>query len=292
MKNIIQSYLKEIESTKGYSPLTFKAYAEDLEQFYSFCEVINKIEIKSVTVKTIKQYLVHLNEMKLEKSSISRKLSSIRGFFSYAFKKEFIEKNLIAYTKNPKVKRKLPEVIPEGLYPLLLDHIIKTGNKNNILHSAVIETLYGCSLRVSEACNLLLKDMDFSTSIIRVLGKGSKTRIVPLGEESKIIINKYLQIRNTDKNQRCLFLKSDGSRISSNYVYRFVRKYLSELTDMKKKSPHVFRHSSATHMLNHGADLTAIKEILGHSNLSTTQIYTQVSIERLKNVYKQSHPKS
>ncbi len=292
MKNIIQSYLKEIESTSGYSHLTIKAYTEDLKQFYSFCESIKKVEISLISERTIKQYLVHLNELDLEKSSISRKLSSIRRFFSYAFKKEFINKNLIAYTKNPKVKRKLPEVIPEGLYTVLIKSIYNSKDKNNILHAAVIEVLYGCSLRVSEACNLLLKDVDFSASIIRVLGKGNKTRIVPLGEQSKKIIEKYLSIRNTEKKQNYIFLKSDGSRVLSNYVYRFVRKYLSELTDLKKKSPHIFRHSSATHMLNHGADLTAIKEILGHSNLSTTQIYTQVSIERLKNVYKQAHPKS
>ncbi|MFA6597643.1 MAG: tyrosine-type recombinase/integrase [Ignavibacteriaceae bacterium] len=292
MKNIIQSYLKEIESTKGYSPYTIKAYSEDLAQFYSFCESLNKVEITSITERTIKLYLVQLNDLNLEKSSISRKLSSIRRFFSYAFKKEYIKKNLIAYTKNPKVKRKLPEVILENLFPVLLNSIYSAEHKNNLLHAAVIEVLYGCSLRVSEACNLLLKDVDFSASLIRVLGKGNKTRIVPLGEQSKAIIQKYLTVRPTEKNQNYFFLKSDGSLVLSNYVYRFVRKYLSEITDLKKRSPHIFRHSSATHMLNHGADLTAIKEILGHSNLSTTQIYTQVSIERLKTVYKQAHPKS
>ena len=292
MKEIIQSYLKEIESTKGYSPLTIKAYSEDLEQFHQFCSSINKTEIKLINERTIKQYLVYLNEKELEKSSISRKLSSIRSFFSFAFKKELIDKNLIAYTKNPKIKRKLPEVIPENLYSVLLQTIYSEDHKDKMLHAAVIEVLYGCSLRISEACSLFIKDVDFSSSIIRVLGKGNKTRIVPFGEKSKIILNEYLKQRPLDKNQDYLFLKSDGARVLSNYAYRFVHKYLSKCTDLKKKSPHIFRHSLATHMLNHGADLTAVKEILGHSNLSTTQIYTQVSIERLKNVYKQAHPKS
>ena len=292
MKNIIHSYLKEIEETKGFSPLTVKAYTEDLKQFYTFCESLKKIEISLITERVIKQYLVHLNEMDLEKSSISRKLSSIRSFFSYAFEKELISKNLIAYTRNPKVKRKLPEVIPEDLYSVLIDSIYLSKHKESALHAAVIETLYGCSLRVSEACNLLHKNVDFKASIIRVLGKGDKTRIVPLGEKSKSVLQKYLLGRLTNENQNYFFYKSDGSQVSSNYVYRFVHKYLSLLTDLKKKSPHIFRHSSATHLLNHGADLTAVKEILGHSNLSTTQIYTQVSIERLKNVYKQAHPKS
>lgn len=292
MKEIIQSYLREIESTKGYSPLTIKAYSEDLEQFRQFCCSINKIEIDLINERTIKHYLVYLNEKKLEKSSISRKLSSIRSFFSFAFKKELIEKNLIAYTKNPKIKRKLPEVIPENLYSVLLKVVSSVDHKEKFLHAAVIEVLYGCSLRVSEACSLLKKDIDFSSSIIRVLGKGNKTRIVPLGEQSKIILKEYLRQRPSDKNQEYLFLKRDGTLVLSNYVYRFVHKYLSACIDLKKKSPHIFRHSSATHMLNRGADLTAVKEILGHSNLSTTQIYTQVSIERLKNVYKQAHPKS
>lgn len=292
MKDVIYSYLKEIESTKGYSPLTIKAYSEDLEQFCSFCYSIDRTEITMINERTIKLFLVYMNEKELEKSSISRKLSSVRRFFSYAFKKDLISKNLIAYTKNPKIKRKLPEVIPENLYAILLKSIESGKHKEKLLHAAVIEVLYGCSLRVSEACNTLLKDVDFSSSIIRVLGKGSKTRIVPLGEESKLILKKYLQERSSDKNQNYFFIKSDGSRVLSNYVYRFVHRYLSSITDLKKKSPHIFRHSSATHMLNHGADLTAVKEILGHSNLSTTQIYTQVSIERLKSVYKQAHPKS
>lgn len=292
MNEIIQSYLKELASTKGYSPLTIKAYSEDLEQFYSFCNLINKIDIDSINERTIKHYLVFLNDKELEKSSISRKLSSIRRFFSYAFKRELIRENLIAYTKNPKIKRKLPEIVPENLYSVLLENISVGEHKEKKLHASVIEVLYGCSLRVSEACNLLSKDVDFTSSIIRVLGKGNKTRIVPFGEESKIILNEYLLVRSTKKNQGYFFLKSDGERVLSNYVYRFVNRYLSNVTDLKKKSPHVFRHSSATHMLNHGADLNAVKEILGHSNLSTTQIYTQVSIERLKSVYKQAHPKS
>jgi len=292
MKHIIQLYLTEIEATKGYSPLTIKSYSKDLEQFYKFCLSQNKVDISLINEKTIKQFLVHLNELKREKSSISRKLSSIRSFFSYAFKKELIERNLIAYIKNPKVSRKLPEVISEGLYTTLLDAIHKSGHKEKLLHAAIIEVLYGCSMRVSEACNLLYKSVDFSASTIRVLGKGNKTRIVPLGEKSKTVLQEYLAGRPVEKNQLYFFLKSDSSIVLSNYTYRFVRKYLSSLTDLKKKSPHIFRHSSATHMLTHGADLLAIKEILGHSNLSTTQIYTQVSIERLKNVYKKTHPKS
>jgi len=292
MKTSIQSYLDELRATGGYSALSIKAYTEDLLQFYEFCELNNRSDLKTVTERTVKQFLIKLNGSKLEKSSISRKLSSIRSYFAYLFKKELIDKNLTAYLKNPKVKRKLPEVIRENLYSLLLESISKTEDKNAELHSAIIEMLYGCSLRVSEACNILYKDMDLSSSIVRVLGKGNKTRIVPLGEQSKIIITNYLKGRSTEKNQQYLFLKIDGSRVSPNYVYRFVHKYLSALTDLKKRSPHIFRHSSATHMLNRGADLTAVKEILGHANLSTTQIYTQVSIERLKSVYKQAHPKS
>jgi len=292
MKKNIQSFLLEIEKTKGYSPLTVKAYKEDLNKLSAFCASLQKTSLSQISDRTIKQFLVYLDELGLEKSSIARTLASIRSFFNYAFQKGLIEKNLIAYTRNPKVRRKLPEVIPENLYATLLTLIESFNHEERALHSAVIEALYGCSLRVSEACNMLLKDVNFEKSSLKIIGKGDKTRIVPLGTESKKVFQHYLKGRPKEKYQPYFFLKQNSERLTANYVYRFVHRYLSEITDLKKKSPHIFRHSSATHMLNKGADLTAVKEILGHANLSTTQIYTQVSIERLKSVYKQAHPKS
>jgi site-specific recombinase XerD len=157
---------------------------------------------------------------------------------------------------------------------------------------AIIELLYGCALRVDELCKLNNIDLDLKEKIIKVVGKGSKMRIVPIGDKSISIVNEYLSIKKKNGGKEALLITKKGNRIYPRYVHRIVNKYLSKVTDIKKKSPHILRHSAATHMLDNGADLRAVKEILGHENLSTTQIYTHVSIERLKSAYKKAHPKS
>jgi len=157
---------------------------------------------------------------------------------------------------------------------------------------AIFEILYGCAIRVDELCKLNYGDLDLKEQTLKVFGKGSKMRIVPVGEKSVEVINKYLKLKAFDVPTVPLFTNRKGKRIYQRFVHRLVNKYLSRVTDLKKKSPHVLRHSAATHMLDNGADLKAVKEILGHESLSTTQIYTHVSVERLKSTYKRSHPKS
>ena len=156
----------------------------------------------------------------------------------------------------------------------------------------IFELLYGCALRVSELCDLNFGDLDIKNRTLRVKGKGSKIRIVPVGHKSIKLIQEYLNITNQQNSNEPLIKTKGGNRIYPRFVYRIINKYLSKVTDIKKKSPHVLRHSAATHMLDRGADLRAVKELLGHENLSTTQIYTHVSVERLKSTYKKSHPKS
>jgi integrase/recombinase XerC len=156
----------------------------------------------------------------------------------------------------------------------------------------IFEILYGCALRVSELCNIKYSDLDVAKSQIRVLGKGNKTRVVPIGEKSLVVLKEYLDLNPVNSHSDYLIRNKNNQKIYPRFVHRIVNKYLSLVTDIKKKSPHVLRHSAATHMLDNGADLMAVKDILGHENLSTTQIYTHVSIERLKSTYKKSHPKS
>jgi site-specific recombinase XerD len=234
---------------------------------------------------------MYLSEKKIEKISIVRKLSSLRGLFRFAFKEDLIKQNPTAQLRNPKTSKKLPEITST-------ENILKTftladeADKNPLLIKVIFELLYGCSLRVSELCNLKAGDLDLEKGIIRVLGKGSKTRIVPIGKESKKNLEEYLLAFPVKNYSDALVRSKTGKKTYEKYVYRIVKKYLSKVTDIKKKSPHILRHSSATHMLDNGADLRAVKEILGHENLKTTQIYTHVSIERLKQSYKKSHPKS
>ena len=292
ISNLIQDYILEIESVRRYSIHTVKSYKRDLKQFQEFLEQINISSIRQVSERSVRQFLIGLNQLGLSKSSISRKLSSLRSFYDFVLLQVENTTNPVKQIKNPKFKRKLPSTINlDSFYKIvrLLGEDEDVFRRN--LNTAIFELLYGCSLRVSELCSLQFHDVDTENHTVKVLGKGSKYRIVPLGDKSADVIKTYLKERKL-KSNGLFFSDKNGNPIDRWYVYRVVKKYLSKVTDIEKKSPHVLRHSSATEMLNNGADLMAIKEILGHENLSTTQIYTHVSIEQLKKSYKSAHPKS
>lgn len=289
ISQLSQEYLFYIKNINRFSINTSKAYSEDLNSFINYCIKYRKEDISSINEKFIKSYLMTLSEEGLNKKSISRKLSSLRGIFKFAFNNNYIELNPTVLISNPKSSRKLPEVVSTN--SILDAYKAAKIDKDYILIITIFEILYGCALRVSELCNLKVMDLDIVQQIIRVKGKGGKTRIVPLGDKSKEIIKDYLKTIGHLGPYAPLFQRN-GKALYPKYVYRIVNKYLSAVTDVKKKSPHVLRHSAATHMLDNGADLRVVKEILGHENLSTTQIYTHVSVERLKSAYRKAHPKS
>ena len=291
IKDLINSYLSYIQNIKRYSLQTVKAYRTDLTQFSEYFKTTNKNDTGQLTERTIKMFLMHLSETGIDKSSISRKLASVRGMLKFAFQNKIIGSNPAAYIINPKSSKKLPEVTTTESI-LKIYQIADEADENPELVKIIFEMLYGCALRVSELCDLNFGDLDINSRTVRVMGKGSKLRIIPVGEKSIEIIKQYLSKINHQQNNDPLILTKGGNRLYPRLVYRIINKYLSKVTDIKKKSPHVLRHSAATHMLDNGADLVAVKEILGHENLSTTQIYTHVSIERLKSTYKKSHPKS
>jgi site-specific recombinase XerD len=232
-----------------------------------------------------------LSERNLDKKSISRKLAAIRSMFKYSFQQDLINLNPSANIHNPKTKRELPEIISADVILSTYGEAEKY-EKHPEQVKILFELLYGCAIRVSELCGLNRGDVDLSNRTLKVFGKGSKNRIVPIGNKSIQIIKDYLSIRGKISGKDPLIITETGIRIYPRFVYKIINKYLSIVSDVKKKSPHILRHSAATHMLDNGADLQAVKEILGHENLSTTQIYTHVSIERLKSTYKKSHPKS
>lgn len=292
ISNFINDFLQEIDSVRRYSINTVNSYRKDLAQFQEFLEQKNISEISEINEKTIRAFLVYLNQLNLSKSSISRKLSSLRSFFDFVIIQNENEENPAKKISNPKFKRKLPSTINLDSY----DKIIRLlGEDDDVfrrnLNTAIFELLYGCSLRVSELCSLKVHDVDPTNFTVKVLGKGAKYRIIPLGRKSADEIKSYLNFRKSKTNKN-FFIQENGNTIDRWYVYRLVKKYINLVSDIEKKSPHVLRHSSATEMLNRGADLMAVKEILGHVNLSTTQIYTHVSIEQLKKSYKSAHPKS
>jgi site-specific recombinase XerD len=234
---------------------------------------------------------MQLSESGLEKRSISRKLASVRGLIKYAFQNEIISSNPAAYINNPRSNKKLPEITTTDSVLKIYD-LADEAEDNPERIKIIFELLYGCALRVSELCDLNYGDLDIKSRTLRVKGKGSKVRIVPVGEKSVEIIEQYFRKNCNSTINEPLIKTKGGNRIYPRFVYRIINKYLSKVTDIKKKSPHVLRHSAATHMLDRGADLRAVKDFLGHENLSTTQIYTHVSVERLKSTYKKSHPKS
>lgn len=284
-------FLEEIKSVKRYSPNTVKSYSEDICDFLNYCKTYSKVTVQEISERFIKSFLMELNEKKLGKISISRKLSTLRGMFKFFFQRNYIASNPSAAIANPKTVRKLPEVVSTDAI-MNIYGIAAKNDKDPELVKAVFELLYGCALRVSELCGLNRGDLDLSEKILKVHGKGSKMRIVPVGGKSVVVINEYLNGRGNIPFNSALLTDKNGKRIYPRMVHRMVSKYLSRVSDVKKKSPHILRHSAATHMLDRGADLRAVKEILGHENLSTTQIYTHVSIERLKSTYKKAHPKS
>ena len=291
IKKIVEDYLSELENVRRYSNNTIKSYKIDLDEFIVYCADNNKTNIKNITEKFIKSYLMILNEKKLDKKSISRKLAAIRSVFKYAIQNNIIDSNPTAGISNPKTTRKLPEVVSTDLILRIYDEAEKRKD-NPELVKVIFELLYGCALRVSELCNLKYSDVDVKKTQIRILGKGNKTRIVPVGVKSLEILHNYLEKFPVQNSIDPLIRLENNKQIYPRFVHRVVNKYLSIFTDIRKKSPHILRHSAATHMLDNGADLRAVKDILGHENLSTTQIYTHVSIERLKSTYKKSHPKS
>jgi integrase/recombinase XerC len=293
LKKLISEYLVEISGVGRLSENTIVAYNNDLNQFLNFCENEKIIYISDLKSHIIRRYIISLNDVNLSKSSISRKLSSLRNFINFVIKNEYVATNPSGPILSPKIKRNLPETITLDSFKKIYNLIDEQyeGEKANLIKT-IFELLYGCALRVSELCNLNYGDINFGNKSIRVKGKGSKTRIVPIGNKSIIIVKDYLNSKNNLKSNSALLVTAKGKRIYPRFVHRIVNKYLSLVTDSKNKSPHILRHSAATHMLDRGADLLAVKEILGHVSLSTTQIYTHVSIERLKKSYKSSHPKS
>mgnify|MGYP001390864336 CR=1 FL=1 len=291
INDLIRKYLEEISSIRRYSANTIKSYKTDLEGFAIFCTDQDRADVSKITERFIKSFLMVLSEKDLDKKTIARKLAAIRSTFKYAFQNDLITENPLSFISNPKSNRKLPEVVSTNLI-LEIYKLVEESDENPELVKVVFELLYGCALRVSELYDLKSSSIDLDKSQVRVLGKGNKVRIIPIGEKSLLILNEYLDKYPVKSFDDYLIRTKKNDKLYPRLVHRMINKYLSKVSDIKKKSPHILRHSAATHMLDNGADLRAVKEILGHENLSTTQIYTHVSIERLKSTYKKSHPKS
>ncbi len=295
------NYLGELSGVKRVSANTLDSYKKDLNQFLLFCEKRKIVKIQSANLRVLRNYIIHLNSDKeLSRNSISRKLSTLRGLFNYAVIHGELESNPLKQIKSPRVRRKIPSTLSLDSFQEIVKFLrSESGLSNTSFVIAIYELLYGCALRVSEVCSLNLGDIDLTNKSIRITGKGSKDRIVPIGTKSIQNILEYIKTVPGKKFNEPLFTAPNGSRIYPRYIQRLIKRVdglISQSDHLKNiqstGNPHVLRHSAATHMLDRGADLMSVKEILGHENLSTTQIYTHISVERLKKTYKRAHPKS
>ncbi len=295
LKQLFDKFIEYCEIEKGYSTHTIKSYKHSLDQFYDMLNSsgyqINHIE--ELNPNHIRNFPAYLNSRKDSKSSIKQKLSALKSFFKFCVKKKIIPNNLTRGIASPKLDKKLPTYLQKNEINQLLEKLYNT-DKIDYLNIALIELIYSSGLRISEALNLKLSDIDFNSQTIRVLGKGNKERIIPVGSNAIKALRNYLPFRNKPvfEFKEYIFLGNNGKPLNPSSAYRRIQKALKDITDSPKKSPHVLRHTFATHLLDNGADIQSVSDMLGHSSLSTTQIYTHISIERIKEIYKNSHPKA
>ncbi len=303
MELLIHKYLRYLKIERNASQHTIMSYQNDLTSFLSFCAdqlqlATNKVDVNSINRLLIRLWLGELSDANYAKSSISRKVAALRSFFKYSFKRGYVSKNPAHLLVIPKKEKTLPKTVTsEDLTRMLEDVDIETPQ--GLQDRAILEVFYGTGIRVSELVGLNVSDLDLKRKQITVQGKGNKERIIPLGNAAMSILSDFIKIRTglygskTDEDARkALFLAKSGQRVYDRGIRYMVEKYLSSASEVTQKSPHVLRHSFATHMLDNGADIRIIKEFLGHANLAATQIYTHTSVERLKNVYEQAHPRA
>ena len=294
--NYKESFLQYLLVEKRYSDNTISSYKNDLEQFYAFLGSLghsgNPSEIKSQEVRA---WIVSMMDNKVSAISVHRKISCLRIFFRYLMKEGHVRHNPMEKVVLPKRKKKLPVFVGEDALNNLLDKYEFGKDFKGIRNITIIEMLYLTGMRRAELTGLRNSDIDLPSSTIKVTGKRNKQRIIPLLDELKSRITEYTGLRNREfgvNEGDWFFITDSGNKLYDKYVYNTVRSYLAMVTTIEKKSPHVLRHTFATHMLNRGADLNSIKELLGHANLSATQIYTHNTFEKLKEVYKQAHPRA
>jgi integrase/recombinase XerC len=291
-----ESFLQFLQIEKRYSSHTIRSYKNDLDQFFTYISVnempVNPDEISS---HNIRAWIVSLMDNKIESVSVHRKISCLRVFFRYLRKEGVIKHDPLEKVVLPKRKKTLPVFVSEEALDNLLDSNNFGDDFKGIRNRTIIEMLYLTGMRRSELIGLRNNDVDISEATVKVTGKRNKQRIIPLAKPFTLRLVEYIRLRNEaagTENEGWFFITDKGNKLYDKYVYNTVKGYLSMVTTIEKKSPHILRHTFATHMLNHGADLNAIKEFLGHANLSATQVYTHNTFEKLKKIYKQAHPRA
>ncbi|MBN2633735.1 MAG: tyrosine-type recombinase/integrase [Bacteroidales bacterium] len=292
-----ESFLKYLQTEKRYSPHTVRSYGNDLDQFFSFL-IQNEMSSDASEINShhIRSWIVNMIDNQIKPVSVHRKISCLRVFFKWLRKERLISGDPLEKIVLPKRSRRLPVFVPENDLEKLLDENYFGDDFRGIRNRTVVEMLYLTGIRRAELTALRTADIDLAEQVIKVTGKRNKQRMIPLTGPFTVRLREYMKARegfSEGKEQvDWLFVSDRGNKLYDKFVYNLVRKYLSMVSTIEKKSPHILRHTFATHMLNRGASLNAIKEFLGHANLSATQVYTHNTFDKLKKIYKQAHPRA
>jgi integrase/recombinase XerC len=310
---VLERFVKYLQYEKRFSPHTVTAYQNDLKQFFlhtatsgqqtnlSAAEIDTKValliaDIQAITYNDIREWVVELMNHEQTAKTVNRKIASLRTFFKFLLREGLITANPASKIQAPKIPKRLPVVVEEDKIMALLSNSESFEDTfAGLRDKLIIEMFFGTGIRLAELVGLKDADVDLYNNTIKVLGKRNKERIIPINTELKALLMEYINLKKSENfhnNSLALFVTSKGANAYPKMIYLIVHKYLSQISTQDKKSPHVLRHSFATSLLNNGADLNSIKELLGHANLSATQIYTHNSVERLKSIYKQAHPKA
>lgn len=293
--NIYSSFLEYIKFEKRYSLHTTKAYSHDLDFFFQFINhSYDTPQIKTISASFIRTWLAYQKDQGVSTKTISRRISTLKSFFKFQLKIGLIDVSPMTIIISPKVSKRLPVFIEQKNITDLFDFVEFPDTWDGKMNRVVIVLFYSSGMRLSELIGLKESQIDFGNSNLKILGKGNKERLIPMSETLKSVLKGYLadKKKKFDVNSTTgLLVNEKGNTLHSRYVQLQIKKYLSLVSTVDRKSPHVLRHSFATHLMNNGADLNAVKELLGHSSLAATQIYTHNTIEKLKDIHKKAHPK-
>jgi integrase/recombinase XerC len=291
----ISTFTDHLKFEKRYSVHTVRSYHDDLIQFRDYLVTsFGSVPLEEISAAVIRSWLASLKNNGLESRSINRKISTLKSFFKFIIRSGKLSKNPLATIVSPKVSKRLPAFVEEGDMNTLFRHVEFEEGWNGYTGRLAMQMLYEMGLRLSELVNCRESQVDFGNRQIKILGKGNKERIIPLNtvlleEIREYVRRKPAELEVSDRNY--LLVNEKGKKLYQKFIYRLTTKYLPKVTTVKKKSPHILRHSFATHLMNNGAELNAVKELLGHASLAATQVYTHNTIEKLKNVHKKAHPR-
>lgn len=292
---MVESFLRYIRYEKNYSSHTVISYKNDLLQFEEYCQrETGEFDPLNTDLDIVRNWMVSLSENGVQVSSVKRKISALRSFFRYLKREGKISESPLCLLSMPKTRKKLPTYVREDQMDFLMDDVEFGAGFDGKRDRLLLMMLYTTGMRRSELIGLRDSDVDFFNSVIKVTGKGDKQRLIPFGRELAVLMEEYLELKKHEigSGADAFFLKSDGMPLYAGFVYQLVKRYLSLVSSLSKRSPHVLRHTFATAMLKNGAELTTVKTLLGHSTLSSTEVYTHISPREIMMNYNQAHPRA